>query len=250
MARGGATVRLATAAQRVRDAMIADKLARVHERIASACAGAGRPVESVTLLVVSKTFPATDVREAFAAGERRFGENYVQEGLDKIEALADLRARLEWHLIGPLQSNKTRVVAEHFDWVHSIDRLKTAERLSAQRPPHLPPLSVCLQVNISGEASKAGLQPDDVAEVARAVAGLPRLALRGLMAIPEPAADRDAQRRPRRALRELLESLKGDGLALDTLSMGMSGDLEAAIEEGATVVRIGSAIFGERPRPA
>ena len=228
--------------------MIADKLAQVHERIESACTGAGRPVQSVTLLVVSKTFAAAAVREAFAAGERRFGENHVQEGVDKIEALAELRTQIEWHLIGPVQSNKTRLVAERFDWVHSVDRLKIAERLSAQRPAHLPPLAVCLQVNISGEASKSGLAPRDVAAAAHAVAALPRLALRGLMAIPEPAADFDAQRRPHRALRELFEALRGDGLALDTLSMGMSADLEAAIAEGATLVRVGSAIFGDRPR--
>ncbi|MEO8526823.1 MAG: YggS family pyridoxal phosphate-dependent enzyme [Caldimonas sp.] len=227
--------------------MIADKLAQVHERIARACAGAGRPVQSVTLLVVTKTFAATAVREAFDAGERRFGENHVQEGLDKIEALADLRSRLAWHLIGPVQSNKTRLVAERFDWVHSVDRLKIAERLSAQRPAHLPPLAVCLQVNISGEATKSGFAPGEVAAAAHAVAALPRLALRGLMAIPEPAADFDAQRRPHRALRELFEALRRDGLALDTLSMGMSDDLEAAIAEGATLVRVGSAIFGGRP---
>ncbi|MGZ5130418.1 MAG: YggS family pyridoxal phosphate-dependent enzyme [Caldimonas sp.] len=229
--------------------MIADKLAHVHQRIASACAGAGRPVQSVTLLVVSKTFAAEAVREASAAGEFRFGENYVQEGVAKIEALADLRARLEWHLIGPVQSNKTRLVAERFDWVDSIDRLKTAERLSAQRPPGLAPLSVCLQVNISGEASKSGFAPGEVAAAARAVAALPRLKLRGLMSIHEPAATFEAQRRPHRALRELFEALRGSGLALDTLSMGMSADLEAAIAEGATLVRVGSAIFGERARP-
>jgi len=228
--------------------MIADKLVRVHERIAGACAGAGRPVQSVTLLVVSKTFSATAVREAFDAGERHFGENHVQEGIDKIEALADLRAQVEWHLIGPLQSNKTRLAAERFDWVHSVDRLKVAERLSAQRPADLPPLSICLQVNISREASKAGLAPADVPGVARAVAGLPGLALRGLMAIPEPVGDFEAQRRPHRALRELFDELRDAGLALDTLSMGMSADLEAAIAEGATIVRVGSAIFGERPR--
>ena len=230
--------------------MIADKLARVHERIASACAGAGRPVESVTLLVVSKTFGPDAVRAACSEGETRFGENYVQEGLEKILSLADLRGRIEWHLIGPLQSNKTRVVAENFDWVHSIDRVKLAERLSAQRPASLPPLDVCLQVNISGEASKSGLAPRDVVETALAVAALPRLALRGLMAIPEPAGDFEAQRKPHRALRELFESLQAEGLPLDTLSMGMSADLEAAIAEGATMVRVGSAIFGERPRSA
>ncbi|MDQ2927612.1 MAG: YggS family pyridoxal phosphate-dependent enzyme [Caldimonas sp.] len=227
--------------------MIADNLARVNERIASACARAGRPVQSVTLLVVSKTHAAAAVREAFDAGARHFGENYVQEGLEKIERLGELRSGVEWHLIGPLQSNKTRVVAERFDWVHSVDRVRTAERLSAQRPPELLPLSVCLQVNISGEASKAGLDPAAVPAAANAIAALPGLALRGLMAIPEPAADLEAQRRPHRALRLLLESLRTGGLALDTLSMGMSDDLEAAIAEGATIVRVGRAIFGERP---
>lgn len=203
-------------------------------------------MQSVTLLVVSKTFPAQDVRLAFEAGERRFGENYVQEGLDKIAQLADLREQIEWHLIGPLQSNKTRVVAEHFDWVHSVDRLKIAQRLSEQRPAHLPPLQICLQVNISGEASKSGLSPAEVQDLAHAVAALPRLRLRGLMAIPEPAADLPAQRAPHRALARLLRELQGQGLALDSLSMGMSADLEAAILEGATLVRIGSAIFGRR----
>ena len=226
--------------------MIADKLQQVRARIAHACAVAGRPVQSVTLLVVSKTYTADAVREAFAAGEHRFGENYVQEGIDKIAALGDLRSALEWHLIGPLQSNKTRVVAESFDWVHSVDRVKIAQRLNEQRPSHLPPLQVCLQVNISGEASKSGLAPGEVAGVAREVARLPRLRLRGLMAIPEPAADLESQRAPHRALRGLMQSLQGDGLALDTLSIGMSADLEAAITEGATIVRIGSAIFGHR----
>ncbi len=228
--------------------MIADKLAQVNARIASACAAARRPVQSVTLLAVSKTFPAADVREACTAGQFRFGENYVQEGLDKIAALADLRDRLEWHLIGPLQGNKTRVVAESFDWVHSIDRLKIAERLSAQRPSGLPPLSVCVQVNISGEASKGGVAPAEVPALARAVANLPRLRLRGLMAIPEPAApgDPEGQRRPHRELHALLQRLRGEGLPLDTMSAGMSDDLEAAIAEGATLVRIGGAIFGLR----
>ena len=227
--------------------MIADKLAHVNARIASACAAAGRDVQSVTLLAVSKTQGASAVVEAHAAGQRCFGENYVQEAVDKIEALADLKPRPEWHLIGPLQSNKTRVVAERFDWVHTVDRLKLAERLSAQRPSSMAPLSVCLQVNVSGEASKAGVAPDEVAELARAVAALPRLTLRGLMAIPEPVGDFESQRRPHRRLRELLESLRADGLSVDTLSMGMSADLEAAIAEGATIVRVGSAIFGARP---
>jgi pyridoxal phosphate enzyme (YggS family) len=228
-------------------ATIKDNIQHVLRRIEAACVAARRPVQSVTLLAVSKTFPASAVREAFAAGQRRFGENYVQEALAKIDALADLRPAIEWHLIGPLQSNKTRVVAEQFDWVHSVDRLKIAERLSAQRPPELPPLAVTLQVNISGEATKSGVAPADVPALARAVAALPRVALRGLMAIPEPAGDRDAQRAPHRALRELLEAVnRSEGLALDTLSMGMSADLEAAVAEGATIVRVGTAIFGAR----
>jgi pyridoxal phosphate enzyme (YggS family) len=230
-------------------AMIADNVSEVHERIALACAQAARPVQSVTLLVVSKTFDADAVRAAIATGECRFGENYALEGVEKIAALAALRDRLEWHLIGPLQSNKTRVVAEQFDWVHSVDRLKIAQRLSEQRPANLAPLQVCLQVNISGEPTKHGLRPAEVPAVAHAVAALPRLTLRGLMAIPEPAAAFDAQRAPHRALRELMESLQAEGLALDTLSMGMSADLEAAVMEGATIVRIGSAIFGGRPPP-
>ena len=227
--------------------MIADNLMQVQGRIASACAAAKRPVQSVTLLAVSKTWAAEAVREAFAAGQRAFGENYVQEGLDKIEALADLRTQIEWHLIGPLQSNKTRAVAESFDWVHSIDRLKIAERLSAQRPAALAPLSVCIQVNVSGEASKSGVAPADVAVLAHAVAALPRLRLRGLMAIPQVEGDFDAQRRPHLALHELFEALRRDGLTLDTISAGMSGDLEAAIAAGATMVRVGTAIFGGRP---
>lgn len=227
-------------------AIIADKLTQLHERIERACAAAQRPAPSVDLLVVSKTFGADAVRSAVRAGERRFGENYVQEGVDKIAELADLREQIEWHLIGPLQSNKTRVVAENFDWVHSVDRLKIAQRLSEQRLAHLPPLQVCLQVNVSGEASKSGLRIDEVAMVARAVAVLPRLRLRGLMAIPEPATDFAAQRAPHRALRALLHALQAEGLALDTLSIGMSADLEAAIAEGATIVRVGSAIFGGR----
>jgi pyridoxal phosphate enzyme (YggS family) len=233
-------------------AMIADNLQQVRRRMASACERAGRAVESVTLLSVSKTFGPDAVREAVAAGEHRFGENYVQEGVDKIAALADLRDRLEWHLIGPLQSNKTRIVAEQFDWVHSVDRLKIAQRLSEQRPAQRAPLQLCLQVNVSGEASKSGLSADELPAVAHAVAALPGVTLRGLMAIPEPADDFAAQRAPHRALHQLLASLRADGLALDTLSMGMSADLEAAVLEGATIVRIGSAIFGARPafRPA
>ena len=227
-------------------ATISSNIQQVRARIAQACDGARRAVQSVTLLCVSKTFGPDAVRAAHAAGERCFGENYVQEALDKIAALTDLRAAIEWHLIGPLQSNKTRIVAEQFDWVHSVDRLKIAQRLSEQRPAQLPPLQLCLQVNISGEASKSGLAPADVPAVAQAVAALPRVVLRGLMAIPEPAGDLAAQRAPHRALRELLEQLRAQGLALDTLSMGMSADLDAAILEGATLVRVGSAIFGGR----
>jgi pyridoxal phosphate enzyme (YggS family) len=220
----------------------------VRDRIGRACEAAGRSVESVTLLAVSKTFPAEAVREAHAAGLRAFGENYVQEGLAKIEALADLRPQLQWHLIGPLQSNKTRAVAEAFDWVHSVDRLKIAERLAAQRPEGLPPLQVCLQVNISGEASKSGALPAEVPALAHAVAALApqRLVLRGLMAIPEPAEDPALQRLPHRALRELLGAINAQGQALDVLSMGMSADLEAAVQEGATLVRVGTALFGRR----
>lgn len=223
-------------------ATIASNIQQVRSRIAKACAAAQRPVQSVTLLSVSKTFSPEAVREAFLAGERCFGENYVQEGVDKIDALADLRTQIEWHLIGPLQSNKTRVVAEHFDWVHSVERLKIAERLNEQRPGHLPPLQVCLQVNISGEASKSGVAPAELSALAHAVAALPRLRLRGLMAIPEP----DTGAAPHRAMHELFTQLRGEGLPLDTLSMGMSADLETAIAEGATLVRVGTAIFGSR----
>jgi PLP dependent protein len=217
---------------------------QVRTRIRVACAAAQRPPSSVQLLCVSKTYGPQAVREAFDAGERCFGENYVQEGLDKIAALADLRGAIEWHLIGPLQSNKTRAVAEHFDWVHSIDGLKLAGRLSAQRPPSLPPLNVCLQVNTSNEASKSGVAPADLAALAQAVSALPHLRLRGLMAIPEATADVDEQRQAHGRLRGLLLSLHMPDL--DTLSMGMSQDLEAAIAEGATLVRVGSAIFGQR----
>ena len=224
------------------------RLQQVSARIAAACRQAGRDAGSVELLAVSKTFGADAVRAAHAAGQRAFGENYVQEALAKIEALADLRNELQWHLIGPLQSNKTRPVAEAFDWVHTVDRLKIAERLAEQRPPHLPALQLCLQVNVSGEASKSGAAPAELAALARAVAALPRerVRLRGLMSIPEPAADESARRAPHRQLREMLDALRDGGLPLDTLSMGMSADLEAAVAEGATIVRVGSAIFGAR----
>lgn len=227
-------------------ASIPEKVQQVRHRIAAACDGAGRDVQSITLLAVSKTFGADAVRDAFGAGQRAFGENYVQEAIDKMARLADLP--IEWHLIGPLQSNKARVVAERFDWVHTLDRLKIAERLSAARPASLPPLQVCVQVNVSGEASKHGVAPHEAAALARAVAALPRLRLRGLMAIPEVQGDFAAQRVPFRRLRELLEALRAELPQLDTLSMGMSADLEAALAEGATIVRVGSAIFGARPR--
>ena len=226
------------------------RLADVRQRIQQACQAAGRDPARVALLAVSKLQPAQAVRQAQQAGQQAFGENYVQEALDKMAALADLRGAIEWHLIGPLQSNKTRVVAEAFDWVHSVDRLKIAQRLSDQRPAQLPPLNVCLQVNISGEASKSGLLPQEVAQVAAAVAALPRLRLRGLMSIPGPAQGLHAQQAPHRALRLMQQDLNQRGLALDTLSMGMSDDLEAAVAEGSTMVRVGTAIFGARPTHA
>jgi pyridoxal phosphate enzyme (YggS family) len=227
---------------------IANNLQEVKRRLSGACSEASRSANSVTLLAVSKTFPAEAVRQAHAAGQRAFGENYVQEALAKIETLADLRPELEWHLIGPLQSNKARGVAAAFDWVHSVDRLKIAERLAEHRPPDLAPLQICLQVNVSGEASKSGLPLDAVLPVAQAVLawGGTRLRLRGLMSIPEPAQGLVAQRAPHRALFELLGVLRHHGLELDTLSMGMSADLEAAVLEGATILRVGSAIFGSR----
>ena len=229
---------------------VAGNLQHPHDRIAAACAEAGRPVQAVTLLAVSKSFQADAVRAAHGAGQRAFGENKVQEALVKMADLADLRGELEWHLIGPLQSNKTRAAAEAFDWVQSVDRLKIAQRLSEQRPAHLPPLQLCLQVNISGQASKSGLAPAELAAVAEAVTALPGVRLRGLMAIPAPARGVAAQRVPHRALRELFDALNARGLALDTLSMGMSDDLEAALVEGATMVRVGTAIFGGRAAAA
>ena len=227
---------------------IPGNLQHVRARIATACQRAGRGVEEVTLLAVSKTFGADAVRAAAAAGQRAFGENYIQEGVEKIAALRDLG--LTWHCIGTIQSNKTRLVAEHFDWVHTVDRLKIAERLSAQRPADRPPLNVCIQVNIDGGANKSGVAPGDALALASAVAALPQLKLRGLMSIPEIAPDFEAARAVHAGARALFDQLNADGLGLDTLSMGMSDDLEAAIAAGSTMVRIGTAIFGSRaPKP-
>ena len=220
---------------------IAENIAKVGVRIREAAQASQRDCGSIGLLAVSKTKPAAAVREAFAAGAQDFGENYLQEALDKQAELYDLP--LTWHFIGPIQSNKTKAIAEHFSWVHSVDRLKIAERLSAQRPAHLPALNICLQVNVSGEASKSGCHPDELAALAQAVTQLPNLRLRGLMTIPEPTDDPIEQRAAFARLRELQQGLN---LGLDTLSMGMSHDLEAAIAEGATWVRIGTALFGAR----
>lgn len=224
---------------------IPENIAKVRTRIRAAAQAAGRDPQAVCLLAVSKTKPAAALREAFACGQQDFGENYLQEALAKQAELADLA--LVWHFIGPIQSNKTRALAEHFAWVHSVDRLKIAERLSAQRPAHLPALNICLQVNVSGEASKSGCAPEELPALATAVAALPGLRLRGLMAIPEPTDDRAAQHAAFARLRQLRDSLP---MPLDTLSMGMSDDLEAAIAEGATWVRIGSALFGARDYPS
>jgi pyridoxal phosphate enzyme (YggS family) len=223
---------------------ILSNLQATRQAIEQAAKTARRNVTEVRLLAVSKTFPAAAVREAYVGGQIAFGENYLQEALDKIGALRDLP--LEWHFIGPIQSNKTRPIAENFAWVHGVDRLKIAERLSEQRPPHLPPLNICLQVNVSGEDSKSGVAPTDVLELAQAVRPLPRLKLRGLMTIPSPVTDEIEQREPFAQMRVLLEQLNSQGMALDTLSMGMSHDFPAAILEGATIVRIGTAIFGSR----
>jgi pyridoxal phosphate enzyme (YggS family) len=227
---------------------IADNLQAVEATIEVACQAAGRPRSTVQLLAVSKMFPPEAVLEAVAAGQRAFGENYLQEGVDKIAAVAKALpdSRLEWHFIGPIQSNKTRPIAASFDWVHTVERLKIAQRLSEQRPPELGPLNICLQVNISGEASKSGAAPDELVELAQAVAALPNLRLRGLMAIPEPQVDPELQRVPFARLRALAREIARSGIQLDTLSMGMSADLRAAVMEGATIVRVGSAIFGAR----
>jgi pyridoxal phosphate enzyme (YggS family) len=224
--------------------MIADNLHRIHQRMAQACQASGREPETVRLLAVSKTFGADAVAHAHAAGQTAFGENYIQEAVDKITTLAHLP--LEWHCIGPIQSNKTRLVAEHFDWVHTIDRLKIAQRLSEQRPAHLTPLQVCIQVNVDGGPTKSGVAPDEALALARAVAALPRLRLRGLMCIPEHAPDFVAACAVFARARALFDQMNLAGMALDTLSMGMSADLEAAIASGSTLVRVGSAIFGAR----
>lgn len=237
---------------------ISQNLQAVHEAIAQSAQCYDRNPTDIVLLAVSKTFPAEDVVTAWQAGQIRFGENYVQEGVDKIARVAELlglpvvdgsaigQHAPEWHFIGPIQSNKTRPIAEHFSWVHSVDRDKIASRLSEQRPAHLPPLNVCIQVNISGEVSKSGIAPDQCAALARQIQSLPGLLLRGLMAVPEATEDESAQRRSFAALRELSQQLTQEGIQLDTLSMGMSGDLAAAVAEGSTMVRIGSAIFGKR----
>ena len=223
---------------------ISEGLQAITARISAAAAAAGRALEDIQLVAVSKTFPPECIRAAFACGQRAFGESYVQEALEKINDLNDLP--LEWHFIGPIQSNKTRAIAETFQWVHSVDRLRVAQRLSDARPALLPPLQVCLQVNISGEASKSGVAPAEVALLAEQVSHLSNVRLRGLMTVPRPTDDQEAQRAAFRSMRELLGSLRARGIALDTLSMGMSDDLEAAIQEGATIIRVGRAIFGER----
>ena len=228
--------------------MIADNLQQVTTRLQQACHNAGRDPAAVRLLAVSKTFPADAVVQAHAAGQTAFGENYIQEGVEKIQALAHLP--LEWHCIGPIQSNKTRPVAEHFHWVHTVDRLKIAQRLSEQRPAGLPPLQVCIQVNVDGGPTKSGVVPSEALALAQAVAALPGLQLRGLMCIPEPAPDFVAACAVFAGARGLFDALNAAGLELDTLSMGMSADLEAAVQSGSTMVRVGSAIFGGRTYPA
>ena len=227
---------------------ISENLQLVQHRIATSSQAGGRDPSSIALLAVSKTFDAQAVLTAAQAGQRAFGENYVQEAIDKISATRELNPnlQLEWHFIGPIQSNKTRQIAEHFDWVHSVDRLKIAQRLSEQRPADMPPLQICLQVNVSGEATKSGLEPDALLELARAVVLLPNIRLRGLMAIPEPTEDVEQQRAAFAKLRFMQNDLQAVGIHTDTLSMGMSADMDAAIAEGATIVRIGTAIFGGR----
>ena len=223
---------------------IQTRLLAVRARINAACQAANRSPQTVTLLAVSKTFGPEAVREAYAAGQTAFGENYIQEAVEKIGALRDLP--LQWHCIGPIQSNKTRLVAEHFDWVHTIDRLKIAQRLSEQRPAHLPPLQLCLQVNVDGGDNKSGVPPPEALALAKAVAALPHVRLRGVMSIPEPTPDFVAALASLTAVRAVFDALNAEGLGLDTLSIGMSADLEAAIHAGSTMVRVGSAIFGGR----
>ena len=225
---------------------IAANLQGVNSRIEQSARRAGRDPRDIVLVAVTKTFGPEAIRAAYAAGQRDFGESYAQEALEKMPQLADLD--IVWHFIGPIQSNKTRPIAESFAWVHSVDRLKIAERLSAQRPERLPPLQLCIEVNVSGEATKAGVVPAEVQAMARAVSRLSRVRLRGLMAIPEPTDDRALQRRRFESLRELRDSLNRDGFALDTLSMGMSDDFEVAIAAGSTMVRVGTAIFGPRAK--
>ncbi|MGH8133871.1 MAG: YggS family pyridoxal phosphate-dependent enzyme [Steroidobacteraceae bacterium] len=222
-----------------------ERIRGVLERVARAAAGAGRNAQSVTLLAVTKAQPAAVVRAAADCGLVNFGESYLQEALEKIDALHE--GALTWHFVGRVQANKTRPIAQAFAWVHAVDRLKIAERLSAQRPFHAPPLNVCLQINLAGEASKGGVVPADLAALAAAVAQLPRLKLRGLMCIPPEEAERARQRAWFRELQRLYAALNATGAGLDTLSMGMSADFEAAIEEGATLIRVGTALFGERP---
>lgn len=241
------------------ESTLRERYERLHLRVRAACEAAGRPPASVTILAVSKTFPASQVLELAALGQRAFGESYLQEAVAKIDACDAGRQQavagrpeapppaLEWHFIGPLQSNKTRPVAERFDWVHSIDRERVARRLSEQRPPGLAPLNVCVQVNVSGESTKSGCAPEAAGALAQELVRLPGLRLRGVMAIPAPSDDPGVQRAQFARVREVFERLRQEGLDVDTLSMGMSDDLEAAIAEGATLVRVGSALFGDRP---
>ena len=234
---------------------IADNLQQVHDRIAQACAAAGRDPASVSLLAVSKTFGPEAVLQAALAGQRAFGENYIQEAVEKIAVLQQMDVpTLQWHCIGPVQSNKTRLVAEHFDWMHTLDRAKIAERLAAQRPAHKAPLQVCIQVNVDGGPTKSGVLPDEALVLAQTVAALPQLRLRGVMSIPEPAADYAAQYALHQRARAVFDRIRGSGLSglecFDTLSLGMTADLDAAIAAGSTLVRVGTGIFGGRQRPA
>ncbi len=233
---------------------IADNLQQVHDRMAQACAAAGRDPASVSLLAVSKTFGPEAVLATAQAGQRAFGENYIQEAVEKMAALQAMGApALQWHCIGPVQSNKTRLVAEHFDWMHTVDRLKIAERLSAQRPDHLAPLQVCIQLNVDGGLNKSGAHPEEALALAQAVAMLPHLCLRGVMSIPEPAPDHATQRALHQRARAVFDRIHASGIAglerFDTLSLGMTADLDAAIEAGSTMVRVGTGIFGGRARP-